>query len=160
MKCFTGPGEAGAQTSVYYLNEMNIRGCQGCRLCKKPGAQCVQKDDMAILYEEIKKANAVVIGSPVYFCQVTGQTKIFIDRLYAFLNADFTNKLGEKKPTVMIYSQGQPKAEMFQQSFDLNKGLLSLVGLKVKETIVATANREADDVLKKREVMDQAFETG
>ena len=139
---------------------MNIRGCQGCGACKKPGAECVQKDDMALLYDEIKKANAVVIGSPVYFCQVSGQTKIFIDRLYAFLNADFTHKLGEKKTTVIIYSQGQPKAEMFQQSFDLNRGFLSLVGLKVKETIVATGNRETDDVLKKREVMDKAFEAG
>lgn len=145
-----GARDSGASDRLFYLNEMNIRGCQGCRACKKPDSMCVQKDDMTALYGEIKDADAVVIGFPVYFCQVTGQTKIFIDRLYAFLNADFTHKLGEKKKTVMIYSQGQPKPEMFQQSFDLNSGILSFVGLKVKETIVAEGNFKPDDVLTKR----------
>ena len=155
-----GARDSGASDKLFYLNEMNIRGCQGCRACKKPDSMCIQKDDMTMLYSEIKEADAVVIGSPVYFCQVTGQTKIFIDRLFAFLNADFTHKLGEKKMTVMIYSQGQPKPDMFRQSFDLNSGILSLVGLKVKETIVAEGNSRLDDVSKKNYVMDKAYNVG
>jgi multimeric flavodoxin WrbA len=155
-----GVRESGAETRVFYLNEMNIKGCQGCRSCKKPGAVCVQKDDMAAMYNEIKEADAVVIGTPVYFCQMSGQTKIFVDRLYAFLNADFTHKLGEKKKTVMIYSQGQPKPDMFQQSFDLNKGILSLVGLKIKETILAAGNRKIDDVLGNQDIMEKAYNAG
>jgi len=155
-----GAKEAGAETKLYYLNEMDIKGCQGCRACKKPEAICIQKDDMAPLYNEIKAADAVVVGSPVYFCQMTGQTKIFLDRLYAFLNNDFTNKLGEGKKTVMVYTQGQPKPALFQQSFDTNNGCFSLVGLKVQETILATGNRQADDALKNQEAMGKAFSAG
>lgn len=155
-----GAEQAGAKTKIYHLNEMDINGCQGCRACKKPGAVCVQKDDMTSIYDEIRAADAVVVGSPVYFCQMTGQTKIFLDRLYAFLNADFTNKLGEGKKTVMVYTQGQPKPGLFQQSFDLNNSTFSLVGLKVQETIVAGGNRQADDVLKNTEIMEKAFNTG
>ena len=155
-----GAKEAGAETKVYYLNEMNIKGCQGCRACKKPEAACIQKDDMTPLYEEIKQADAVVVGSAVYFGQMTGQTKIFMDRLYAFLNNDFTHKLGEGKKTVMVYTQGQPKPALFQQSFDLNNGCFTMIGLKVKETIVAGANRQADDVLKNQDAMGKAFSAG
>ena len=139
---------------------MNIKGCQGCRACKKPDAACVQKDDMAPIYEEIKQADGIVVGSPVYFGQITGQSKIFLDRLYAFLNNDFTHKLGEGKKTVMVYAQGQPKVGLFQQSFDLNNGCFSMCGLKVKETIIAGGNRQADDVLKNQEAMEKAFAAG
>lgn len=155
-----GAREAGAETKAYHLNEMDIRGCQGCRACKKQEGICVQKDDMAQIYGEINDADAIVVGTPVYFGQMTGQTKLFADRLYAFLNNDFTHRLGRGKKTVMIYTQGQPKSDMFKQSFDLNNTMMSLVGLKVQETIVASGNIRNDDVLRNQEVMEKAYKTG
>lgn len=155
-----GAREAGAETRAYYLNEMDINGCQGCRACKKKEGICVQKDDMAQIYGAIKDADAVVVGTPVYFGQMTGQTKLFADRLYAFLNNDFTHRLGGGKKTVMIYTQGQPKSDMFQPSFDLNNSMLSLVGLKIQETIVAAGNIRNDDVRKNQEAMGKAHTAG
>jgi len=155
-----GAQESGAETKVYFLNEMNIKGCQGCRACKKPGGVCIQKDDMAPLYDEIRDTDAVVVGTPVYMFQMTGQTKLFVDRLYAFLNDDFTHKLGEGKKTLMAYTQGQSDPGTFQPSFDLNKGVLSFLGFKVQDTIVAAGTAKPDDVLKNREAMEKAYNAG
>jgi len=155
-----GLKESGAQTREYFLNEMNIKGCQGCRACNKPETVCVQKDDMAILYEEIRSADAVVIGSPVYMCQMTGQTKLFVDRLYAFLNPDFSHRLGEGRKTLMIYTQGQPPTELFKDSFNLNKSVLALLGLKIQDTVVAGGLRDPEDLLKQKEIMEKAYNAG
>ena len=155
-----GAQESGAETRLYLLNEMNIKGCQGCRACKPLDGTCIQKDDMRPLLDEIKKADAVVIGTPVYMCQMTGQTKLFVDRLYAFLNNDFTHKLGEGKKTLMVYTQGQADPKMFQSSFDLNNGVLSLLGFKIQETIVVAGTRKPDDVLNDTASMEKAFNAG
>ncbi len=79
-----GAAEAGADTEVFYLNKLNFRGCQACMYCKSHDV-CKQEDDMARVIEEIKKADGIIIGSPVYIGYVSGQTKLFLDRLYVFL---------------------------------------------------------------------------
>jgi len=155
-----GLEDGGAETEEYFLNEMNIKGCQGCLACKKPEAVCAVKDDMAVLYDEIRSADAVVIGSPVYMCQMTGQTKLFLDRLFAFMNIDFTHRLGEGRKTLMIYTQGQTVPELFKSSFNTNKAVLSLLGFKVRDTIVAGGLYDREDILKQKDVMEQAYNAG
>jgi multimeric flavodoxin WrbA len=155
-----GVQENGSEYKVYYLNELNIKGCQGCMRCKKPEAVCSVKDDMAPLYDEIKTADAVVIGSPVYMGQMTGQTKLFVDRLYAFLNPDFSHRLGDGKKTVMVYTQAQPDPGIFRSSFNINRQILSMLGFKVHDTIIATGTAKPDDVLKNHEAMEKAYNMG
>ena len=84
-----GAGAAGADTEVFYLNDLSIRGCQACMHCKTHDG-CKQEDDMARLIEEIKKADGLVFGSPVYIGYMSGQAKIFLDRLYVFLTGPNT----------------------------------------------------------------------
>jgi len=155
-----GLRDGGAETKEYFLNEMRIKGCQGCMACKKPEAVCAVKDDMAILYDEIRNAGAVVIGSPVYMCQMTGQTKLFMDRLFAFMNLDFTHRLGEGRKTLIIYTQGQTAPELFKSSFNINKSVLSLLGLKIRDTIVAGGLHDREDILKQKDVMEKAYNAG
>jgi len=126
-----GASEAGAETRVFNLNELGIRGCQACYKCQTPEGKYVQTDGMAPLYDVIFSADAVVIGAPVFMFQVTGQTKTFIDRLFALLYLKdgkpgaFRNKIKGKK-IVTVYSQGQPDASLFASSFDLNESVLGL----------------------------------
>jgi multimeric flavodoxin WrbA len=156
-----GMKDSGAETRQYFLNEMNIRGCQGCKACKKqPESVCIQKDDMAVLYDEIKTADAVVIGSPVYMCQLTGQTKLFLDRLFAFMNLDFSHRLGGGRKTLMVYTQGQTATDLFKGAFDSNKFIFSLVGLKIKDTVIAGGLAEPDDLLNQKDIMEKAYNAG
>jgi multimeric flavodoxin WrbA len=160
-----GAADSGAETKLFNINELSIRGCQSCYTCQTPEGKCVQKDGMAPLYDEIFSADAVVLGSPVYMMQITGQMKTFIDRLFALLYLKdgqpgaFRNKIKGKK-TVTVYSQGQPDTGMFASSFDLNDAVLGFLGFKVQERVAAGGMREPDAAKNSAAVMDKAYAAG
>lgn len=160
-----GASEAGAETKIFNLNELNIRGCQACYKCQTPEGKCVQTDGMAPLYDEIFSADAVVIGTPVFMLQITGQTKTFIDRLFALLYLKdgqpgaFRNKIRGKK-AVTVYSQGQPETGLFASSFDLHEGVLAFLGFKVEGRIAAGGMTGLDSAKSNQTVLDQAYKTG
>ena len=47
MQAVRGAKDAGHEVTVYRVNEMDIRGCQGCNACKNASIDCVLKDDLA-----------------------------------------------------------------------------------------------------------------
>ena len=161
-----GASEAGAETKTYHLNTLNIRGCQACYKCQAgPDARCVQKDDMAALYDDIYSADAIVVGSPVFMLQVSAQTKTFTDRLFALLYmkdgqpANFRNKIRGKK-ALTVYSQGQPDTNLFASSFDLNEGVLGFVGFKVEGRIAAGGMITDDAAGKNPGILEKAYAAG
>jgi multimeric flavodoxin WrbA len=160
-----GASDAGAETRVFNINELGIRGCQACYKCQTPEGKCVQKDSMAELYDEIFSADAVVFGTPVFMFQVTGQMKIFIDRLFALLYLKdgqpgaFRNKVRNKK-AVTVYSQAQPDTSLFASSFDLNEGVLGFLGFAVQERIAAGGMMDLNAAKGSAAVMEQAYAAG
>ncbi|PKN51798.1 MAG: flavodoxin family protein [Deltaproteobacteria bacterium HGW-Deltaproteobacteria-13] len=160
-----GAKDAGAEIKIFNLNELSIRGCQACYKCQTPEGQCVQKDDMATLYDELFSADAIVVGSPVFMFQVTGQMKIFADRLFALLYpkdgkpGNFGNKIKGKK-AVAVYSQGQPDTSLFAPQFDLHEGVLGFVGFKVQKRIVAGGMTTPDAARENRSILEKAYAAG
>lgn len=63
-----------------YLDDLNLIPCKACYKCSKTG-KCVLKDKFDFVLNEIKKADIIIFGSPVYCETVTAQTKILIDRI-------------------------------------------------------------------------------
>ncbi len=71
----------GIRTEFFDLSRMKIQNCIGCEACRNKKSLCVAiQDDMATLYPALIKSDALIIGSPVYFGDVTGLAKAFIDR--------------------------------------------------------------------------------
>ncbi|HHO47547.1 MAG TPA: flavodoxin family protein [Desulfobacteraceae bacterium] len=77
-----GARGSGAEIEVIRLAEYAIQPCVGCGGCDKTD-RCVIEDDMQKLYDLIDGADRLVIASPIYFYNVTAQTKAFIDRCQA-----------------------------------------------------------------------------
>jgi multimeric flavodoxin WrbA len=75
--------EAGAQTELVSVIGKNIVPCDGCYGCRKTGV-CHIKDDMQSIYRQLETADAIIFGSPVYFCSVTAQAKTIMDRTFVF----------------------------------------------------------------------------
>jgi multimeric flavodoxin WrbA len=153
-----GAKAAGAATKVYYLNEMNIKPCQSCFVCRKEES-CPIEDDMKSIYPELRTADAVIIGSPVYMFQVAAQTKILFDRLFPLMDARFRPRFGEKK-TIMVYSQGNPDAASFKTAFDTNAEVLKIMGLKIEETLVCANANHPGTAAENAKLMASAFEAG
>ena len=50
----------------YMLGRQDIRNCRGCRACFDRGEQyCPLKDDLLLLWEQLREADGIVLGSPV-----------------------------------------------------------------------------------------------
>jgi len=77
-----GARKAGAEIELVYLQDKKVKPCRGCNACwlKTPG-QCPQKDDMSEMVDIMRQSEVMVLASPIYVGGVTGQTKIFLDRM-------------------------------------------------------------------------------
>jgi len=71
---------SGCEYELIYLAGKDIKPCTGCAHCMMNDGECAVKDDMQPLYEKILNADALVVGSPTYFLDVSGAVKCFIDR--------------------------------------------------------------------------------
>jgi len=75
------------------LTDYRIEPCRSCWACRKVG-QCVLKDDMAeAIVPELLESDGLVVGSPVYFNNVSAQLKAFIDRTWS-VRGQLRNKIG------------------------------------------------------------------
>jgi len=75
------------------LSDYDIKPCYSCWACLKNGA-CIIDDDMtSVLMPKLLDADGIVLGSPVYFNNVTAQLKAFIDRTWC-LRGQLKDKVG------------------------------------------------------------------
>jgi multimeric flavodoxin WrbA len=73
----------GIKTEIIQAGSRDIHGCTACNGCRKNNtAKCVYDDDIVNkAIDSIKDADALILGSPVYFGGITAQMKAFIDRV-------------------------------------------------------------------------------
>ena len=90
VKSFTqGAQQAGNTVTEFFLDKMEIHGCKGCfgghssRECP-----CVQKDGMAQIYPAVKDCEVIVLATPLYYWNMSGQIRTAIDRLFALEEGD------------------------------------------------------------------------
>ena len=148
--------ERGADTEVYLLNQMNIKGCQGCGKCKTDSEICVVEDDLKPVYESIRGADIVVIASPVYFGDLSGQLKCFWDRTYSFINPDFSTRLASGKKFVILLAQANPNEDMFEDIYPRYERWLKMFGFSGSYLVRALGVRDAGEVKNKPATLEQA----
>lgn len=78
-----GAQEAGHAVEKICLRERKLSPCLACYACMNNGGRCVQRDDMADILEKMAAADILVLTTPVYYCSVSAQIKIMIDRTLA-----------------------------------------------------------------------------
>ena len=73
----------GIDTELIHIGQRSVFGCMGCGQCRKRGlSRCIYNDDVInSCIDAIESADGFLLGSPVYFGNVTAQTKAFIDRV-------------------------------------------------------------------------------
>jgi multimeric flavodoxin WrbA len=84
-KALEGAASQGAKTELIHLYDLDFKGCISCFACKTKGGKsygrCAVKDDLTPVLRKIEKADAIILGSPIYFGTVSGEMKSFMERL-------------------------------------------------------------------------------
>lgn len=79
-----GAADAGAETSLVQLYDLRYTGCKSCFACKLLGAErdrCVLTDELTPVLNDVLGADVLLLGSPIYFGDITGQMVSFMERL-------------------------------------------------------------------------------
>lgn len=77
-------GKQNIDSEITWIGVKPVRGCIACSNCKQQGnGKCVFDDDICNeIIEKINSADALVVGSPVYYGQPTGQLLSLMQRTF------------------------------------------------------------------------------
>ncbi|MBM3302076.1 MAG: flavodoxin family protein [Deltaproteobacteria bacterium] len=148
--------ELGAQTEEFALNKLQFKGCQGCETCKTKLDHCVLKDDLTQVLDAVKQADAVVLATPTYFGEVSGQFKTFFDRTYSFLNSDFASRLAPGKISVFVMAQGQTDLNLYADVHPRYEMWLKRYGFAANHLVRMNGPGPADSVSKRPDLVAEA----
>ncbi len=160
-KMIEGMKEVGIVSSRYCLGKVNINFCLGCKKCYEIGGRCVQKDDMDPIMKDLFEADIVVIASPSYWGDITGQLKVFFDRNtpYGDTNANRVSIPTGKKGISIAIRAGQTDREN-QHIIESIEHYYNHLGIKPIGCLSITGVDTVEDLYKKKEELDKAYELG
>lgn len=98
-------------TETYNLYEYKYKGCISCFQCKRLGspsyAKCAVKDEISPILENVVHADIVIFGSPIYFSDITGMMRCFLERLYFphfAYDKNYSSLAPKKLHTAFVYT--------------------------------------------------------
>lgn len=121
QEALKGASSLGAETELFHLYAQEFKGCVSCFACKikgnKANGLCAYRDALTPLLQKVREADALIIGSPVYYDYPTAQTRAFLERLMfpvdPYMVDPATGKqvryLDKIVPTAMIYTMNCPE---------------------------------------------------
>ncbi|WP_406657470.1 flavodoxin family protein [Methanolobus sp. ZRKC2] len=155
-----GAAEAGADVEKFYINDMDFKGCQGCDYCRTTEG-CKLTDDMTKAYDVISNADAIVFASPIYFFQMTGQMRLFLDRCYALVNNDYSPRIESGKKVVIVGAQEAPNVATFIKVYEeFSSVLQKFFEMDVKNIIVDVGHHAPGEAKNNSELMEKARSAG
>jgi len=125
-----GAESAGAETELFHLYDLDFKGCRSCFACKRIGGasygHCAANDGLSPLLKAAESADALLIGSPIYYALTTGETRSFLERLmfpFSVYDLQRSTLSGRKIRTAFIYTAGAPEPMVKERGFDRNAQL-------------------------------------
>lgn len=102
-------------TEMINLYEYDYKGCISCFQCKKLGGKsygkCAVKDDIAPVMQNVLHADAVIFGSPIYFGDITGMMRCFLERLFFpnfVYDRNYSSLAPKKLYSAFVYTMNVP----------------------------------------------------
>lgn len=98
-----GAEEAGHTVTEFFLGELDIHGCRGC-FGGSSGRDypCVQRDGMETIYPAVKASEILVLASPLYYWNLSGQLRTAMDRLFALEEGDENLLRGHGRASALL----------------------------------------------------------
>ncbi len=157
-KALEGAQSEGAETELINLYDLTYKGCTGCMACKlkngKSLGRCNLNDELKPVLETIHSCDGLILGSPIYFSDVSAMTKAFLERfLFQYLSYDDYSQTfynGNIKKSAFIYTMNVPESMTdkigYNALFEKYKTMFGRFGYE--QTIAATETLQVNDYSK------------
>ena len=150
----------GASVEAYYLNGMNIRPCQACMKCQEDGSPgCAVKDDMQTLYPQLKEADVIVLASPIYWFNISAQTKTFIDRCYAVGVGERNIFKGKRFAFLLSYADADPFSSGAVNALRSFGDMCNYLEAEIAGMVYGSAG-DPGEIRKNGTLMEEAYQMG
>lgn len=146
QEVLAGAASAGVETELLNLGTLHFSGCRSCFACKlkrgKCYGKCAVQDELTPWLEKIIQADAIVMGTPIYFGAETGLYRNFLERLF-FPLLRYTNPPSSCAPkkleAAFVYTMNVNEETMEQYGYRdfLEKGM------KFPQMILGSSNVES-----------------
>lgn len=132
-KALEGAASQGAEVELIHLYDLNYKGCLSCFFCKlkngKNYGKCATVDDLTPILEKVEDADAIILGSPVYFGSASGEMKSFIERMtfpYLVYDANFSSLFKKKINIGLIYTMNVNESRMKEMGYNHNFDMIEM----------------------------------
>jgi multimeric flavodoxin WrbA len=140
---------------VMSVRDYKVNPCMGCNACfKSKDNTCVQKDEMAIIYEKMAHADMLVIASPVYFYGLSAQLKAVIDRCHNPIRDTFPIK-----KMALLLVGAATLSELFDSILTQYQLCLNFFKLEDAGRVLVRGVKDKGDI-KNTNALNEAFELG
>jgi multimeric flavodoxin WrbA len=162
-----GAEEAGAKVEILVVREKNFAPCVSCGGCA-PSGECAVRDDMTDIYRLLRKADHIIVATPIYFRSLPGRFKCLIDRCQAFWQAKYVLKLrvaanpsGVRRLGAFLACCGSPKGEMmFPPAEKTISAFFNCLDVELRYKLYVPGTDTLGAILKQRDVMQKARQIG
>ncbi|MGA7470785.1 MAG: flavodoxin family protein [Halobacteriota archaeon] len=117
-----GAASQGAESELVHLYDLDCKGCISCGACKeingKSYGRCAVNDGLTPVLRKVEEVDALVLGSPIYFADVTGEMRSFMERLL-FPALPYDTNHSTLIKTGLIYTMNQKEDVVKQIGWDL-----------------------------------------
>ena len=155
QQALKGAQESGAETELINLYSLNFKGCISCFYCKrkdKAHGTCAMKDDLTPVIERVKEADALIMGVPVYFMNLSSGMSAFIERLL-FSNYIYSNEIPtvfpKSLPNAFIYTMNMTEEHVRQfgirEKFAVHEGFAGKILRAETKTLYAYNTTQFSD---------------
>ena len=149
-----GAKSAGAVAEFVHLPSLQYVGCTSCFLCKRLDSPCFGscgwQDELTPILSKIRTADAVLIGSPIYFSDVTGMVRNLTERILfpnCLYDKDGKTAYDKRVPVGLVFTMNCPSAEQYRGLIDELSGCYGRF-LGPVQTVAAANTWQFDDYSK------------
>ncbi len=160
-----GASSRGAQVDHVVLSELQIAPCIECNRCYATG-RCAVIDDYQAVFEKTLAADGILLAAPVFFMNVSGFAKAFIDRFQCLWALKYVLKLqvppppmGGQRRAVFLSAAGAPQTK-FDGTLSTVRAFFSTIDAKMIGRLCVNGIDDKGDVEQHPELLEQSRALG